>query len=218
VLRATTNNNMRGSSYGSDTADRERDTVYTPSDLGRWPANLVLTHAADCADTCAAGCPVAELDRQSGTLTSGANPTRRGPDNARNTFGGYAGQTDVAPARGNDTGGASRFFTVTKWDPIADTAPFRYVAKPGKKERNAGLNANVHPTVKPIGLMRWLIRLVTPPSGIVLDPFLGSGTTAVAATLEGFGWIGCELTADYLPIIEARVRRAEEQMVGKLFD
>ena len=186
--------------------------------LGRWLANLVLTHAADCADTCAAGCPVAELDRQSGTLTSGANPTRRGPDNARNTCGGYAGQTDVAPARGNDTGGASRFFTVTKWDPIADTAPFRYVAKPGKKERNAGLIANVHPTVKPIGLMRWLIRLVTPPSGIVLDPFLGSGTTAVAATLEGFGWIGCELTADYLPIIEARVRRAEEQMVGKLFD
>jgi hypothetical protein len=182
--------------------------------LGRWPANLVLTHAADCADTCAAGCPVAELDRQSGTLTSGANPTRRGPDNARNTFGGYAGQTDAAPARGIDTGGASRFFTVTEWDPITDV-PFRYVAKPGKTERNAGLGANFHPTVKPVDLMRWLVRLVTPPGGTVLDPFLGSGTTAVAAILEGFDWVGCELTDDYLPIIEGRVAWARQHLGHK---
>jgi DNA modification methylase len=212
--------------------------------LGRWPANLVLTHAADCTDTCAAGCPVAELDRQSGTLTSGANPTRRGPDNARNTFGGYAGQTDAAPARGIDTGGASRFFTVTEWDPITDV-PFRYVAKPGKTERNAGLDglpekpggtlsggeyvspgrtaikngtaprANHHPTVKPVDLMRWLVRLVTPPGGTVLDPFLGSGTTAVAAILEGFDWVGCELTADYLPIIEGRVTWARQHLGHK---
>jgi site-specific DNA-methyltransferase (adenine-specific) len=214
---------------------------------GRWPANLVLTHAADCADQCAPGCPVAELDRQSGTLTSGANPTRRGPDNARNTFGGYAGQTDAAPARGIDTGGASRFFTVTEWDPITDVS-FRYVAKPGKTERNAGLDglptitagamtgrkdgsaglnsaragagrtsgaANHHPTVKPLDLMRWLVRLVTPPGGTVLDPFLGSGTTAVAAILEGFDWVGCELTADYLPIIEGRVAWARQHLGHK---
>ena len=70
---------------------------------------------------------------------------------------------------------------------------------------------NVHPTVKPVALMRWLVRLVTPPGGIVLDPFLGSGTTAVAAILEGFDWIGCELTDDYLPIIEARTAWAQEQ-------
>jgi site-specific DNA-methyltransferase (adenine-specific) len=59
--------------------------------------------------------------------------------------------------------------------------------------------------------MRHLIRLVTPPQGVVLDPFLGSGTTAVAAVLEGFNWIGCELTEDYWPIIEARVVWAENQ-------
>jgi DNA modification methylase len=217
------------------------DSRGTTVEGGRWPANLVLTHAADCADTCAAGCPVAELDRQSGTLTSGANPTRRGPDNARNTFGGYAGQTDAAPARGIDTGGASRFFTVTEWDPITDV-PFRYVAKPGKTERNAGLDglpekpggtlsggeyvspgrtaikngtaprANHHPTVKPVDLMRWLVRLITPPGGTVLDPFLGSGTTAVAAILEGFNWVGCELTDDYLPIIEGRVAWAQHRV------
>ena len=70
---------------------------------------------------------------------------------------------------------------------------------------------NFHPTVKPLALMRYLIKLVTPPGGTVLDPFLGSGTTAVAAILEGFEWIGCEMTEDYFPIIEARVEWAENQ-------
>jgi site-specific DNA-methyltransferase (adenine-specific) len=70
---------------------------------------------------------------------------------------------------------------------------------------------NFHPTVKPLALMRYLIKLVTPPNGTVLDPFLGSGSTAVAATLEGFEWIGCEMTEDYWPIIEARVAWATEQ-------
>ena len=76
--------------------------------------------------------------------------------------------------------------------------------------RNGG-RANFHPTVKPLALMRYLIKLVTPPGGTVLDPFLGSGTTAVAAILEGFEWIGCEMTEDYFPIIEARVEWAENQ-------
>ena len=75
---------------------------------------------------------------------------------------------------------------------------------------------NFHPTVKPLALMRYLIKLVTPPNGIVLDPFLGSGTTAVAATLEGFEWIGCEMTEDYFPIIEARVAWAQKEKEGKL--
>jgi site-specific DNA-methyltransferase (adenine-specific) len=176
---------------------------------GRWPANLVLTHAADCADVCADGCPVAELD----------------------------GQSD----------GASRFFTVTEWHPTADVPPFRYVAKPSKRERNAGLDGlpevqanpygagregvgktghygprrNTHPTVKPVALMRWLVRLVTPPGGTVLDPFAGSGTTLVAATLEGFDAIGIEMTDDYLPIINGRVAWAEQQtdeVAPTLFD
>ena len=56
--------------------------------------------------------------------------------------------------------------------------------------------------------MRWLVRLVTPPGGIVLDPFLGSGSTAMAALLEGFDWRGIEMTDDYLPIIEGRIKRA----------
>jgi len=68
-----------------------------------------------------------------------------------------------------------------------------------------------HPTVKPLALMRYLVKMVTPPGGTVLDPFLGSGSTAVAAILEGFDWIGCEMTEDYWPIIEARVQWAHNQ-------
>ena len=125
-----------------------------------------------------------------------------------------------------DNGSAARFF---------------YCAKANKKERNAGLEGfpekqggamagtankslktgsgnerdgrqqNHHPTVKPVALMRYLVRLVTPPNGIVFDPFLGSGTTAVAAILEGFEWSGCEITPEYLPIIEGRVAWAESE-------
>jgi len=71
---------------------------------------------------------------------------------------------------------------------------------------------NTHPTVKPLALMRYLVRLVTPPGGTVLEPFAGSGTTLAAAILEGFDAIGCELTSDYLPIIEGRIAWAEEQI------
>ena len=64
---------------------------------------------------------------------------------------------------------------------------------------------NAHPTVKPTDLMRHLVRLVTPPGGVVLDPFLGSGTTALAAEMEGFGWVGIEREAEYVAIAEARL-------------
>ena len=95
----------------------------------------------------------------------------------------------------------------------AEWVRYFYSAKASKAERNAGLNAaNTHPTVKPLALMRYLVRLVTPPGGTVLEPFAGSGTTLAAAILEGFDAIGCELTADYLPIIEGRIAWAEEQM------
>jgi site-specific DNA-methyltransferase (adenine-specific) len=86
-------------------------------------------------------------------------------------------------------------------------ARFFYCAKASKSERNGGLSdPNHHPTVKPIALMRYLCRLVTPPGGTVLDPFLGSGTTGIAATLEGFDFIGIEQDAKYLAIAEARIK------------
>ncbi len=79
-----------------------------------------------------------------------------------------------------------------------------------QSEGTQRLARNFHPTVKPIALMRWLVRLVTPPGGTVLDPFLGSGSTGCAAVLEGFEFIGCEREPDYLPIAEARIRFWQE--------
>jgi site-specific DNA-methyltransferase (adenine-specific) len=76
-------------------------------------------------------------------------------------------------------------------------------------------SANNHPTVKPVALMRHLVRLVTPPEGVVLDPFAGSGTTLVAAVLEGFDAIGCEMTDEYLPIIEGRVSWAQGEVEAR---
>jgi DNA modification methylase len=147
---------------------------------GRWPADVVLSHHPDCGEECVPDCPVAELDRQSGT-------------------------------------GASRFF---------------YVAKPSPRERNLGLpnapetarrqrgerllfwslpqpGANNHPTVKSVALMRYLCRLVTPPGGLVVDPFMGSGSTGVAALGEGFAFLGIEREAGYvLDIAVHRLRHA----------
>ncbi len=148
---------------------------------GRWPANVVFSHNAACGDTCADNCAVAELDRQS-----------------------------------EDCGGASRFF---------------YVAKPAVSEKNANIGdhiettasrtmgggympdgngnckstKNTHPTVKPLALMQYFIRLITPPGGIVLDNFSGSGTTLIAADSMGFKWVGYEQSPEYVKIIEARL-------------
>ena len=81
-------------------------------------------------------------------------------------------------------------------------------AKCGAKIRSSG-----HPTQKPLALMRWLVRLVTPPGGVVLDPFAGSGTTAIAAGLEGFTCLACEKDEEYVRISEARLAHWLEQPV-----
>lgn len=100
-----------------------------------------------------------------------------------------------AAALDEQNGGASRFF---------------YVAKAPKKER-PDVDGVKHPTVKPLTLMRYLVRLVTPPDGTVLDPFAGSGSTVEACILEGFSIIGVEREAEYLPLIQQRIDRATEQ-------
>lgn len=87
----------------------------------------------------------------------------------------------------------------------ASASRFFYCAKASAEDRGA---TNTHPTVKPTDLMRYLCRLVTPPGGLVLDPFTGSGSTGKAAVLEGFDFVGCELSAEYLAIAEARITAA----------
>ena len=171
------------------------ERVSKPSPGGRWPANVVLDGEA-----------AAELDRQSGESSSSSSFSRR-TGKASERLGAFAGQDEVLIGH-TDSGGASRFFFRADLTDD-DLTSFRYVAKPDRTERNAGLNGNFHPTVKPLDLMRWLVRLVTSPGGVVLDPFAGSGTTLAAAVLEDRQAVGIELTDDYLPLIEGRVRWAE---------
>jgi DNA modification methylase len=184
---------------------------------GRWPANLILDEQA------------AELlDEQSGTSRSPKTYVR-GVGTLEGERVAYANIGEVAGTESKnygDSGGASRFF---------------YVAKASKRDRNEGLEElplgqskfgnqkqtvegslnskhrgeprqNFHPTVKPTELMQYLVKLVTPPGGTVLDPFTGSGSTGKAAILEGFDFIGIELTEDYWPIIEGRLKHAEAKV------
>ena len=151
-----------------------------PNNFGRWPANVVLDDEA-----------AAMLDEQSGERASGGTPKVRTADKFRNTYGAFKGAA-VEDGIGGSIGGASRFF---------------YTAKPSREERELGIydGRNGHPTVKPLALMRWLVRLVTPPDGIVLDPFLGSGTTAMACRAEGRRFIGIEREAEYVEIAKRRI-------------
>ena len=230
---------------------RQGGKVYG-ADLGRWPANFVLSHSEGCVATgeftrapratnlpkdladslpadvqevyrCAPGCPVAELDRQSGTSKESDRPLKR--KGARQMEGwGLAAESEGVRHPGE--GGASRFFYCAKpstreRDYGCEHLPARTGGEAtGRQDDSAGVRnpragagrgggrRNYHPTVKPLALMRWLCRLVTPPGGVVLDPFTGSGTTGIAALLEGYRFVGVEMTEEYLPITEARLRAA----------
>ncbi len=145
---------------------------------GRFPANVILDEEAGRL-----------LDEQSGISksTGGTGESSRGALGNR-VYGKYENVNPTSNMGGlGDVGGASRFF---------------YCAKASKKERGEGNN---HPTVKPISLMRYLVRLVTPPGGIVLDPFTGSGTTLIASKLEGFSYLGIEREQQYIEIAKARL-------------
>jgi len=204
-----TSNLSAGAAPDVDNAGRV-EVSRPDTSLGRWPANVIHDGSEEVLE---------------------GFPNVKGQVGMKKTNGGHrfiVGDIETVQQFQTgtfDSGSAARFF---------------YCAKASKSERNAGLEGfelkresdrpsddkpggdnprnrtntasqNFHPTVKPIALMRYLVKLVTPPNGTVLDPFLGSGTTAVAAILEGFNWMGCEMTEDYWPIIEARVAWAEAQ-------
>ena len=130
-----------------------------------------------------------------------------------------------------DTGSAARFFYCAKaskqdrdeglegWTQ-RQRDDSRQQGDPGgdnPRNRGAQLRSNNHPTVKPTSLMRWLVRLVTPPGGTVLDPFMGSGSTGKAAMLEGFDFFGMELDPEYLEIARARIEFAIADQAFGLF-
>ena len=175
---------------------------------------------------CHPDCPIKLLDEQSGTLNKqGVSKT----DNKSGWQNKYVGGDKVNPIERKlylDTGGASRFFYVAKASKsernkgldefekkqtfTTETKGKRYVddvnCADGKYQAAKAPNQNFHPTVKPVKLMQYLVRLVTPPNGIVLDPFCGSGTTGIACKLEGFEFIGIEQDAEYCKIAEARIK------------
>lgn len=178
----------------------QRDGLDHSERVGRWPANLIH----DGSPEVVALFPV---------TTSGGGPNPGTPRTKANTYSEPT--VSKSQAYGSTTGNASRFF---------------YAAKASRKDRNEGLaagdqkavstnatmrkvedadwsarNGNHHPTVKPTDLMAYLLRLVTPAGGTVLDPFMGSGSTGKAAMREGFNFIGCELDPEYLAIAEARI-------------
>ena len=93
---------------------------------------------------------------------------------------------------------------------MMEEMPSRCMENPDTRGRPIPTKSNIHPTVKPTDLMRYLCRMVTPPGGIVLDPFTGSGSTGRGAVLEGFRFIGCEMDADYIKIAKARILAAEK--------
>jgi len=176
--------------------------------LGRWPANVILTDPIfDGGWDGVVGGGEAESTNANPYPSGGVNgDSPFGPGNWKSTYG--------------DSGTYSRFFLVPKAarsdrEPVLGglaTSEQRtlsggaWVAE-GRTASSGrpGLRANVHPTVKPTELMRHLVRLVTPTGGVVLDPFLGSGTTALAAEMEGFAWVGIEREAEYVAIAEARL-------------
>lgn len=168
-----------------ETRDRATDGGSSMFGLGAGGGAFVPTEGRwpanlihDGSDDVVAAFPQAK--GQQGALT-GSEPSSK----TANTFGEFAGRVPSEP-RG-DTGSAARFF---------------YCAKASKADRGA---ENTHPTVKPTDLMAYLCRLVTPPGGVVLDPFMGSGGTGKAALREGFGFIGCEIDAAYFAIAQARI-------------
>jgi site-specific DNA-methyltransferase (adenine-specific) len=122
---------------------------------------------------------------------------------------------------GNLLGDAARFFycpKASKRDRDEGCEGMEAKARPtmgsgigGQPDQSRPNNRNTHPTVKPTDLMRYLCRLVTPPDGLVLDPFTGSGSTGKAAILEGFRFVGCELSAEYIEIARARIGHAAGQ-------
>jgi site-specific DNA-methyltransferase (adenine-specific) len=193
----------------------------TKTSVGRWPANIILDeYTAEL------------LDQQSGITKTGDIK----PHKQINVGTGInvMNSTQITGTHKGDSGGASRFFYVAKaskrdrnegLEGLPETLATEMT---GRNEGSAGLlriredgsigenpyagksgtAKNFHPTVKPTALMQYLIRLVTPENGTVLDPFAGSGSTGKAAILEGKSFIGIELTAEYLPIIEGRLKHA----------
>jgi hypothetical protein len=159
---------------------------------GRWPAN-VTTDGSECV--------LAALPQTYHASGPASGPTYSGPSKSPCMAGPFCGNGDKPPVYYGDLGSVARFY---------------YCAKPTVAERDFGLHdasapdatatrLNTHPTVKPLALMRHLVKLITPANGTVLDMFMGSGTTGMAAVHEGFSFIGIDQNKDYVEMARKRI-------------
>lgn len=202
----------RNSIYSQVAKSKGNGGNATPTQ-GRFPANVIFDEAAGEL-----------LDLQTQHIHS-AGSKRLVGQAKQNQEGGLfgMGQHTGNGMRFGDSGGASRFFYCAKASKSERNAGLEGMPKKSWKEQGfrdngsthlspragagrTGANSNHHPTVKPIKLMEYLCRLITLPGGIVLDPFMGSGTTGVAAKRLGFGFVGIELNEEYFQIAKARIK------------
>jgi site-specific DNA-methyltransferase (adenine-specific) len=198
--------------YGSDSRAR---TITTYADTGGASRFFKQCTYGDEDWLCAPGCPLRLLDEQGGELHSNSKPGM--VRHLDSPFG--VGNNFVVQAAYGDTGGASRFFYCGKaarrerWFFCTDC---QEAYPPGDKEQHGHGHVDAegrqtwqhivwHPTQKPLNLVKWLVRLVTRPGGIILDPFLGTGTTALAAKLEGFHFVGIDSDPIFCRIAERRL-------------
>lgn len=179
----------------------QREGIDHSSRVGRWPANVCHDGSAEV---------VALFPAQ-----AGASAPVKGTESSPASRGNVTGKRDrVAGVFHGDSGSASRFFYCGKasrkdrHEGMGDPGPQFKHGTTLRQVENTATKGNHHPTVKPTELMRWLCRLITPPGGVVLDPFMGSGSTGKAALIEGFGFIGIELDTGYYEIAELRVTAA----------
>jgi len=225
-------------------------TAGSANDDGRHPANFLLSHAAECVETpggqavdgCIEGCPVRDLDGQSGILTTGKAGIRRGEVNTSAAYGTESRKAgSVMTNQRGDSGGASRFFTTfryvkkpkgsnqraTVWVPAMECRPNPKTGQggcgldPHDPATNPSVASSVEPrdcmvcgtpwiayqhsTVKPLDIMTWLVRLITPAGGTTLDLYGGTGTTGVAAVTDGFRAVLVEMDPVHVGMIRLRL-------------
>jgi hypothetical protein len=190
--------------YGEAHGRHGEMPLYTDAD------HLETVESWECArdpDTLEYICPIALLDEQAGERPVSGSAKNGRPSTARpnSIFGGPRPQGTLH----NDAGGPSRYFPT--FAPDAEDAPVMrayYCAKASRVERSLGLPdgmVNRHSTVKPVALMKFLTRLVTPSGGLILDPFLGSGTTGCAAVAQGFAFVGIDQSEEYVEWARHRI-------------
>lgn len=221
--RVGTDDNLNGGTYSGelrrpgeqrclDNQNRRRGIGEYVQPSGRWPANVIH----DGSDEVVGLFPQCK----SGVLRAGTKRTQGG--------GYHGGFPEIATHydTGGDSGSAARFFYCAKaskadrdegCEGIDERLTMRYGEKaqeplPQQTPSKPVAQRNHHPTVKPTALMRYLCRLITPPGGVVLDPFTGSGSTGKAAVLEGFDFVGIEREAEYVEIARSRIAAAVPEM------